>query len=82
MIILGEAKDLRPDYAAKLRELADMIEKAEWQPSAIQIFVFHSNDQKVTRLTKTEGGANFFTIGGALQLAANQILFQAGQSSG
>lgn len=50
-----EIKDVRSEYAAKLREFADLVEQAPHQPvgAAIQIFW---NQGEITRLCKAGDG--------------------------
>ena len=67
---IGEIKDLRKEYAAQLRKMADRVENAPVQPVGTGIFFFWAN-QTITEFAKREDG--FSPL-----LAAGLYLRQAG----
>lgn len=68
---LGPIEDLRPQYAAKLRKFADMIESTPKQPRGIGIQLFW-NDTEVTTIRKIESGYNTLAIAGLHLRLANE----------
>lgn len=66
---ITELKDMRPSYAEKFRELADLIERSAIQPLGCSIIIFW-NDHSMTTMLKRELGFNHMTASGAhLRLA-------------
>lgn len=74
------AEDTRPLYAARIRELADLVEKHANQPLAARIFVFF-DDGSATCANRTEEGANFMTIAGALLARANEDAYYGNETA-
>lgn len=66
-------KDIRPDYANKLREMADLIEQTDKQPAAINLIVFW-NDGEATIARKFEPGTQLMGMGGVMLRQAIEIV--------
>lgn len=64
--------DLRPFFAAELRELADRIERNEVQPVAIECQIYWRNSS-VTRINRASEGFNFYAAAGIHLKIANEL---------
>lgn len=62
-------EDLRPQYAAKFREMATLMEQSQVQPIGVFVSFFWEN-QGLTRMCKREPGINHLTVAGAFLMQA------------
>lgn len=77
MSLIHEAVDKRKEYAQKLREFADLIEKDFPQPAGM--FIFYVPSQSIagyTCLEKEESGFNRFEFLGFLQTRMIKLILE------
>jgi hypothetical protein len=70
---LREARDLRKEYANKLRAMADLVENYNRQPLATRVIVLW-DDGQATTCAKDEPHANKFAIIGVLDWERSKTL--------
>jgi CO dehydrogenase/acetyl-CoA synthase epsilon subunit len=61
------------EYAEKIREFADRLEKIDVNPTALRVIVFFEDGNNAS-LIKDEANVNLFTVAGTMSYFANHSL--------